>query len=225
MFDACCGVGGAARGYQRAGWHVTGMDIVPQPRYAGDEFLQGDAITYIREHGHEYEFIHASPPCQASSALTRGTNKGREYPQLIPAVRAALQAAGRPYVIENVPMAPVRKDLVLCGEMFGLGVLRHRWFEFGGEVWCLAPPHIEHRGRVAGYRHGVWHDGPYLAVYGKGGGKGSVAQWQTAMGIDWTGVRKEIADAIPPAYTEWIGRAVLAQITPDQQEEVAQRWP
>jgi DNA (cytosine-5)-methyltransferase 1 len=113
-------------------------------------------------------------------------------------------------VIENVAGAPIRRDLVLCGEMFGLSVIRHRFFELGG--WTAdRPEHRKHRGRVAGMRHGEWFTGPYFAVYGDGGGKGSVAQWQEAMGIDWTDVRKEIAEAIPPAYTEFIGHRFADQ--------------
>lgn len=96
--------------------------------------------------------------------------------------------------------------------MFGLGVIRHRYFELGG--WSTRnPTHITHRGRVAGYRHGQWFDGPYFAVYGDGGGKGTVAQWQYAMGIDWTADRREIAEAIPPAYTHFIGEQILETIT------------
>lgn len=207
VLDAFCCAGGATRGYQLSGAHVTGIDINAQPNYCGDDFIQGDAIAYIREHGHEFDFIHASPPCQASSALTKGTNKGRVYPQLIPATREALNYVGRPYVIENVAGADLRKDFMLCGEMFGLAVLRHRFFEVSG--WPVPQPiHKKHRGRVAGCRHGKWYDGPYFAVYGEGGGKGSVAQWQKAMGIDWTNVRVEIAEAIPPAYTVYIGSLI-----------------
>ena len=212
LLDAFCCAGGATRGYQRAGFHVTGVDIAPQPNYVGDEFYQGDAIEFIREHGHEFDFIHASPPCQAGCTLTKGTNKGRIYPQLIPATRAALETTGRPWVIENVPGSPLRRDLLLCGEMFGLRVIRHRNFEFGGGITVPQPVHRKHRGRVAGYRHGVWYNGPYVAVYGNGGGKGTITQWQDAMGIHWTNVRKELAEAIPPAYTEYIGAHVRDRI-------------
>jgi DNA (cytosine-5)-methyltransferase 1 len=107
----------------------------------------------------------------------------------------------------------VRRDFTLCGEMFGLDVIRHRYFELGG--WfsmAFAPTHPAHRGRVRGWRHGTYYDGPYLAVYGDGGGKGSVAEWQQAMGIDWTDDRKAIAEAIPPAYTEWVGGQMLAHL-------------
>jgi DNA (cytosine-5)-methyltransferase 1 len=218
LLDLFCGAGGAARGYQLAGFHVTGVDLAPQPNYCGDEFFQSDALDFIAEHWREFDAIHASPPCQASSALTKGTNAGRVYPQLIPEVRRLLRSTGLPAVIENVQGAAVRRDLTLCGEMFGLGVIRHRYFEL--DRWtALAPAHVPHRGRVAGWRHGEWFDGPYFAVYGDGGGKGSVAQWQQAMGMDWTDVRKEIAEAIPPAYSEFIGRQLIRQV--DQLEVAA----
>jgi hypothetical protein len=90
--------------------------------------------------------------------------------------------------------------------MFSLGVIRHRNFELGG--WTMPqPPHVKHRGRVRGMRHGQWFDGPYVAAYGDGGGKATIAEMQQAMGIDWTDVREELTEAIPPAYTEHIGRA------------------
>ncbi len=196
-------------GYHRAGFDVVGVDINPQPNYPF-EFHQADALEFAREYGREFDVIHASPPCQAGCTLTAGTNRGRNYPQLIPDTRAILAATRRPTIIENVAGAPIRKDLMLCGEMFGLGVLRHRFFELSG--WTTTPPtHRKHRGRVAGMRHGQWYEGPYFAVYGEGGGKGTVAQWQQAMGITWTDVRKEIAEAIPPAYTEFLGTALLTQ--------------
>lgn len=211
LLDLYCCAGGATRGYQQAGWHVTGIDRDPQPDYIGDEFFQADAIGYLLENGGRFDAIHASPPCQASTALTKGTNQGRSYPNLIHQTRAALIANGRPWVMENVQGSDLRRDLTLCGEMFGLGVLRHRYFELGG--WTAEEPaHLPHRGRVAGWRHGLYYDGPYFAVYGNGGGKGTVEQWQQAMGIDWTTSRHHIAEAIPPAYTEHIGRQLLEHI-------------
>lgn len=210
LLDLYCCAGGAAMGYHRAGFDIVGVDIAPQPDYPF-EFHQGDAIEFLKKHGHEFDAAHGSPPCQASCTLTKGTNKGREYQQLIPATRDAFEASGLPYVIENVQGADVRRDLTLCGEMFGLGVIRHRYFELGG--WTMpAPEHKPHRGRVAGWRHGKFYDGPYFAVYGNGGGKGTVEQWQQAMGIDWTTDRKTLAEAIPPAYTEHIGRQLLAHL-------------
>jgi hypothetical protein len=99
--------------------------------------------------------------------------------------------------------------------MFGLGVIRHRNFELGG--WTAEQPaHRPHRGRVRGYRHGRFYDGPYVAAYGNGGGKPSIPELQAAMGMDWTDVREELTEAIPPAYTHWIGRAALAALAPDR---------
>ena len=207
LLDLFCGAGGAAMGYHRAGFDVVGVDIAPQPHYPF-EFHQGDALDYLAAHWQEFDAIHASPPCQASTALTKGTNRGRLYVNLIPATREMFAQIDAPTVIENVQGSDVRRDLTLCGEMFGLGVIRHRYFELGG--WSAEQPrHRPHRGRVSGYRHGQWFDGPYVAVYGDGGGKGSVPEWQHAMGIDWTDVRKSIAEAIPPAYTEYVGRQLI----------------
>lgn len=212
LLDAFCCAGGATKGYQLAGFHVTGVDINPQPRYCGDEFHQGDAVEFIREHGHEFDLIHASPPCQHDCTLTAGTNKGKfTYPDLLEPTREALESTGRPYIIEQ-PQGKaskrMRTDLKLCGEQFGLAVIRHRIFEVQGiEVPWLE--HKKHRGRVKGWRHGEFYDGPYFAVYGDGGGKGTVQEWQDALGIHWTDVRKELAEAIPPAYTKYIGKYAM----------------
>lgn len=218
LLDLFCCSGCGAIGYDRAGFEVVGVDIEPQPRYPF-EFHQCDAIEFVRRHGREFDAIHASPPCQAASALTTGTNarknkaQGIEHPQLIPETRAALAVIGRPWVIENVAGAPIRKDLMLCGEMFGLKVLRHRYFECGG--WTPTPlSHKPHRGRVNGVRHGTTYVGPYFAIYGDGGGKGSVSEWQDAMDVHHTSVRREIAEGIPPAYTEFIGRQLLEALAP-----------
>ena len=194
-------------GYHMAGFRVVGVDILPQPDYPF-EFIHSCALWYAERFGHRYEYIHASPPCQGYSYLTRGRKSGRKYPMLIPRVREILDSIGSPYVIENVEGAPLRPDLLLCGEMFGLDVIRHRLFEFGG--WTMGQlEHPPHRGVVSGYRHGEWKEGPYMAVYGKGGGKGSIPEWQDAMGIHWTESRESIAEAIPPAYTEHIGERLL----------------
>jgi hypothetical protein len=220
VLDGCCCIGGGTEGYRRAfgpDCHITGVDIEPQPDYRGDEFHQGDAIEFIRAHGHEFDFIHISPPCQGEGAPAKGTNKarnaaiGRTYPRLIGPAREALQATGQPYVIENVAGSEVRKDIRLCGEQFGLDVLMHRYFELGG--WTtVQPAHPKHRGRVRGWRHGEWHDGPYVAAYGKGGGKATVEEIRVAKGIDWSTDHLRLREALPPVYTEWIGRAYLATV-------------
>lgn len=207
VLDLFAGAGGAGKGYMLAGNNVIGVDINEQPEYPS-AFVEMDAMKYLEgliESGAErwFDFIHASPPCQAHSALTKGTNKGNVYEDFIPRVRALLDQTGLPYVIENVAGAPIRKDLMLCGEMFGLGVIRHRYFELGG--WRTdQPAHLKHRGRVAGWRHGTWYDGPYFAVYGEGGGKGSIQEWQQAMGVTHISTRKGLAESIPSAYTSFI---------------------
>ena len=180
------------------------------PRYPY-KFIQADAIEYVKQFGHLYDVVHASPPCQASSALTKGTNKGLKYLDLIPDTREALATLDVPTIIENVQGSDLRRDITLCGEYFGLKVIRHRYFELNG-FSVPQPEHIKHRGRVIGWRHGKRYDGYYYAVYGEGGGKGTVEEWQDAMGIDWTETRKEIAEAIPPLYTQYIGKYLMEHL-------------
>ncbi|GAA5611894.1 DNA methylase [Streptomyces platensis] len=209
--------GGAGMGYHRAGFDVDGVDIADRPRYPF-AFHRVDALEHLARliasgDIERYALVHNSPPCQASCALTVGTNRSRgwggEHTQLIPELRTLLDASGLPYVIEQPNgKAPVRPDLRLCGESFGLGVLRHRTFELGR--WATPQPaHPRHRGYVRGHRHGVRREGPYVAAYGSGGGKATVPEMQTAMGITWTDVREELTEAIPPAFTQWIGTAFL----------------
>jgi hypothetical protein len=204
-------------GYHRAGFAVDGCDIADRPRYPF-AYHRGDALTYLAhliDSGdiERYALVHASPPCQAGCTLTVGTNHshgwGGSHTDLVAPVRELLDVSGLPYVIEQPNgRAEIRKDLTLCGEMFGLGVLRHRNFELGR--WATScPVHPRHRGYVRGHRHGVHRDGPYVAAYGKGGGKATVLEMQHAMGITWTDVHEELTEAIPPAYTQWIGRAFL----------------
>lgn len=208
LLDVYCCAGGAGRGYADAGFEVVGVDNCERMNYPYGQIL-ADAVEYLTDEashiGRTYAAIHASPPCQDKCALTVGTNRSRgwgaDHVDLVGPTRDALELIGLPYVIEQPDgKAPVRKDITLCGEMFGLGVIRHRNFELGG--WSMQQPeHRPHRGRVRGWRHGVYHDGPYVAAYGSGGGKASVAEMQAAMGIDWTDVREELTEAIPPAYT------------------------
>jgi len=228
LLDLFCGAGGAGVGYSRAGFDVYGIDIAPQPNYPfafhqDDAVMDLDAMVFHKGHSlfrhadgrteflglSDFAAIHASPPCQGYTALA--AVHGNEWPKLIEPVRELLDATGLPYVIENVQGSPVRRDMTLCGEMFGLSVIRHRYFELGG--WQgVAPAHKPHRGRVAGMRHGEWFTGPYFAVYGDGGGKGTVVQWQAAMDIAWTDVRHEIAEAIPPAYTSFVGVQLMEAV-------------
>ncbi|MEU8441947.1 DNA methylase [Streptomyces microflavus] len=217
VLDLFSCAGGAAMGYHRASFDVDGVDIAYRPNYPFP-YHQGDALdrlTHLIATGEigRYALVHASPPCQAQCTLTVGTNHsqgwGGTHLDLVAPTRALLELTGLPYVIEQPNgRATIRKDLSLCGEMFGLGVLRHRNFELGG--WMAPrPTHPAHRGYVRGHRHGVYREGPYVAPYGSGGGKATVPEMQTAMGITWTDVREELTEAIPPAYTQWIGTTFL----------------
>jgi DNA (cytosine-5)-methyltransferase 1 len=206
LLDLFCCAGGAGAGYARAGFEVVGVDIEPQPRYPF-EFMQGDAITYLREHGHEFDAVHASPPCQAYSNATEALrNAGKVYADLLAPTRDALKASGLPSVIENVKGAPMRPDLRLCGCQVGLKLRRERWFELSWPITVMLPPHH--------------HTGPVTSVVGHGttswvreklGYNPSHAQNGEAMGIDWM-TRNELSEAIPPAYTELIGRHLLEHL-------------
>jgi DNA (cytosine-5)-methyltransferase 1 len=203
MLDLFSGAGGCARGYQQAGFHVTGIDIKPQPRYAGDVFIQADALEYLAEHGHEFDAIHASPPCQAYS-VTQNIH-GREYPELVEPMRAALNASDKPYVIENVVGAPLHTSIELCGLMFGLQVYRHRRFE--SNVMLFQPAHQRHVAACTqvGRRP---KDGEFMTVAGH---FADIKAARIAMQIPWM-TRDELAQAIPPAYTKCIGDQVMAAI-------------
>ncbi len=215
LLDLFSGAGGAARGYQMAGFHVTGIDNRPMPRYAGDAFVQADALEYLAKHGREFAAIHASPPCQGYSSLKSIKRfGGREHPKLIEPVRDLLVQTDLPYVIENVPGSTLGFSALLCGSMFGLGATcdgqfhqlrRHRLFETS---FLVLTPTCQHIGRPVGvYGNGGSHrrikDRP-----GINGFTGNAAERRSAMGIDWMG-RHELSQAIPPAYTEFIGRQLL----------------
>jgi DNA (cytosine-5)-methyltransferase 1 len=210
--DLYCGAGGAAKGYADAGWDVTGVDIAPQPHYPYP-YTRQDALAYLRGVawglGDGYDAIHASPPCQAYSDLQKQSK--RAYPDLVAPTRLLLEEIGLPYVIENVVGAPLRDPVMLCGSMFGLGVQRHRLFETN---WPLLVPQCWHGATPPRYeiqRHGERYLSRYAAVYGTGGGKAR-EHWATAMGITWM-TPPELAQAIPPAYTEFIGAELLRQVT------------
>ena len=207
LLDLYCGAGGAARGYQLAGFHVTGVDIVHQPRYAGDVFVQGDALEYAAAHGHEYDAIHASPPCQAYSWSTKKMrNLGKVYADLLEPTRKLLTAIGLPYVIENVVGAPMSNPIVLCGTHFGLKVFRHRLFE--SDCYLMsAGGACSHAGCEIGF-----DEDSFVTVAGHGAdGSGRFDLWQAAMGIDWM-TRVEMTQAIPPAFSEFIGRQLIVYV-------------
>lgn len=214
LLDLFCGAGGCSVGYHRAGFDVVGVDIEHHPDYPF-EFIQADAM-FILTSAHEmddFDVIHASTPCPAYSAIT--SNKS-QHPDLIGPVRELLRAWGGPYVIENVPGAPLVDPVVYCGEAFGLGVTcrdgtyrplrRHRLFESNV---ALMSPGCACSGRQAVGVYGTGGGGQSTRPSGGGGYKGHREEYGPALGIDWMTSRDDLSDAIPPAYTEHIGRQLI----------------
>ena len=235
MLDAYCRMGGSSAGYVAAGARVIGVDKKDcSDGYAGHEFVQGDAIAFIRRYGHLFSLIHTGPPCQGQIRITKANRKRDgwtdKHVNLIPDTRAALDDVGVPYVIENGPSEHLRSDVELCGLMFGLPLLRHRAFELGG--WSATQPEhpgaLNHPGELTiGWRHGClrtiepttcplhrrWCRGTVYGVYGKGGGKPSVPDAQRALGIHWMDDIDDLNEAIPPAYTSWLGREFVMGVS------------
>jgi DNA (cytosine-5)-methyltransferase 1 len=219
LLDLFCGAGGAAMGYHRAGFEIVGVDIKCQPHYPF-EFHQADALEYLAAHGAEFDAIHASPPCQRYSHASFTDANRERHPDLVGPTRELLLEIGTPWVIENVFGSPLRRgSVLLCGLMFDLKVFRHRWFEMPDPP--MMPHHPTHRG------HFIGRDG-FACVCGHGGGvsgrmktqfrrqpdgifKDTKQDWEIAMGIGWM-TRNELAQAIPPAYTEFIGRQLAGAI-------------
>jgi DNA (cytosine-5)-methyltransferase 1 len=198
-------------GYYQAGFDVVGVDINPQPRYPF-AFIQADALALEPDFLAGFDAIHASPPCQAYSKSQR--LQKRNHPDLVAPVRQMLLATGLPYIIENVPGAPLRfsQSIMLCGKMFpGLMVYRHRWFETNFLGYAPHhPPHTEQQVKM-GRRV---TDGEFIQVVGNFSG---VEYARKAMGIDWM-TRDGLREAIPPAYTKWIGEQLIAKL---QRERLA----
>jgi DNA (cytosine-5)-methyltransferase 1 len=202
LLDLFCGAGGAAMDYHRAGFEVVGVDIKPQPHYPF-EFHQADALTYPFD---GFDAIHASPPCPAYSTLTGKVAQSR-HPDLYAPTRARLLASGVPWVIENVIGAPYHHGIVLCGSMFSLGVRRHRNFETRDLI--LMPFLCDHAG-------------PRPVTVTTYAGAGTTTSRHSLkmpfeanrdlMGMPWAQEQREVGLAIPPAYTEWIGRQLIAAL-------------
>ena len=216
ILDAFCGAGGAAVGYYRAGFRVIGVDIEPQPNYPFD-FHQGDALDWLdrwRIPGNVVA-VHASPPCQRFSDLAKRNNNADDWPDLIEPVRYLLRELGLPYVIENVEGAPLIMPVTLCGTMFDeLSVIRHRLFETN---WNLYPP-SEHPPHPLVFTHDkrkkhygkLDQDTSYVQV--TGGGNATLANKKRAMGMPWVKSHHEVNEAIPPAYTEFIGSQLMGHL-------------
>ena len=206
LYDLYSGAGGASMGYHRSGFEVVGIDIKAQPRYPF-RFIQMDALEFVqRTMDGEYEMPAAwaaSPPCQAYSVTK--TIWQREHPDLVGPTRDAMEATGLPYVIENVVGAPLRTTIQLCGSMFGLRVYRHRLFESNVMLWQPFHPRHEATCTQVGRQPKT---GEFMTV------AGHFADVKTAgeyMGIDWM-TRDQLSQAIPPAYTEFIGHQLMSYL-------------
>ena len=213
LLDLFCGAGGAAVGYHRAGFEVTGVDLYDQPNYPF-RFVQTNALTAMFLGN--YDVIHASPPCQGYCWSTTAARKaGKVYADLIEPIRKHLVASGKPYVIENVPTAPLIDPVFLEGPMFGIGVIRRRGFETN---WRLPQPRFRRRKPPIMQRskrdpERMLQKSAYCQVTtsGSDGWSCRLVDWQKAMGIDWMN-RAEITQAIPPAYTEYIGNHLMEML-------------
>lgn len=219
LLDLFCGAGGCGKGYADAGFEVVGVDIEPQPHYPY-AFVQADALAFLdNEDISGFAAIHASPECKSYTNCNLSPKE--LYQRLIEPVRTRLQASGKPYVIENVRGATKSHDLhaslMLCGSMFGLPMQRHRYFE--SNVWLYPPMPCNHKGAtIAVYGHSVW-DSSLPGTQRKDGrarpDSVSIEIGRAAMQIDWMNIN-ELAEAIPPSYTAWIGAQLLNALEQDR---------
>lgn len=205
LLDLYSGAGGAAAGYDRAGFEVVGVDIAPQKNFPF-EFHQADALHFLAEHWAEFDVVHASPPCQRFSAMSNcRPGLAGEYPDLIAATRGLLELTGLPWVIENVVGSPLRSDLILCGAMFGRELYRHRIFESNVTLYSQ-PDHPEHV--VPASKAGHWKPGTIMSISGH---VSPIAKAREVMGIDWM-TRAELAESIPPAYSQYVGHGLMRHV-------------
>lgn len=191
-------------GYHRAGFEVVGVDNKPQKNYPF-EFVQIDAFEALEKYGKDFDVIHTSPPCQRYSSATP-ENRRHLHPDLIARCRKMLKESGKPYIIENVRFAPMKNAVMICGSMFGLEIWRHRYFECDPEI--VFPPCACNHGFKPVLITG--HSGPRKDGYRRR--ESTIKEKREAIKIDWM-VGSELTQAIPPAYTEWIGKQIINEIS------------
>jgi DNA (cytosine-5)-methyltransferase 1 len=213
LLDLCCKAGGASKGYHLGAndlgleIEIVGIDIEMQPNYPFT-FIQADAVNYLTKYHHRFTHIHASPPCQQyTNSTAQRRMQGKVYPDNLAEIKALMIQIGKPGVIENVPQAPIAKDLVLRGDMFGLKVLRKRHFELIN--WFMMKPGLP-------TKRGTVKAGDYVSVFGNSNlqvgckrlkgfeDKTILESWKHAMNCPWMKTDRELAEAIPPEYTRYI---------------------
>jgi DNA (cytosine-5)-methyltransferase 1 len=222
VLDLFCGAGGASMGYHRAGFEVVGVDNRPQPRYPF-EFHQADALSILRGmtswpnfNGElwrpgSYQAVHASPPCQAFTALQRAAGRASDHPDLVAPTRDLLAQIGLPYIIENVPGAPLRDPYLFCGASFGLQVVRHRLFELSWPM--LVPPCAHVPGGTTTGRYVAFRQSGDVAPGRTVPPRRTEREFRAEMGCEWMTLR-ETSQAIPPVFTEFIGEQLLHHLYP-----------
>ncbi|MEM6696768.1 MAG: DNA cytosine methyltransferase [Bacteroidota bacterium] len=222
ILDLFCGQGGAGAGYMDSGFDVVGVDLLDFSKEYPGQFIQADAVEFLLQYGQYFDAIHASPPCQAfspSTAVFRG--RGKKYVDMIADVRKVLETLGKPYVIENVPQAPIRKDISLVGYAFGLDLIKKRSFELGNGLFLLQMPFPRLAGRTV-------RNGDFAHVVGKGSHSGQGGQnkpykgrregetvlqvWRRVMQMPWATTCQGLANAIPPTFTRYIGKNIHDQV-------------
>lgn len=218
LLDLFCGEGGASTGYAHAGFTVVGVDSAPMPRYPF-EFIQASALDLPLEFLQSFDAIAASPPCKVHTRMKAFSSAS--HVDLVAPTRDVLEQSGKPYIIENVPGAPLRNPLILCGSMFGRDIRRHRLFE--SNIPLVAPSECRHAEQAAtspGYKVSRYHSGqpktylsPVVSVYGRGNayGLGETQLWRDIMAMPWAS-KDGLREAIPPYYTAFLGAQLLAAI-------------
>lgn len=213
LLDLFSCAGGAGTGYHQAGFEVVGVDIDDQPRYPF-EFHRADALEFLADHWHEFDVIHASPPCQSYSDLAKRNGNADAWPRLIEPVREALVTTNRHWILENVEGAPMIDPVMLCGTQFpGLRVIRHRLFETSFPLPAL--PHGKHplvftHDKRKNHYGKLDQDTSFVQV--TGGGNCTIANARDALGgLDWMN-KHELNECVPPAYTSYIGRHAMAAL-------------
>lgn len=213
LLDLFCKAGGCSMGYYQAGFDVTGVDIEPQPHYPF-LFIQANALTFDLS---GYDVIHASPPCPRYSSISKLHHVEMNHPDLLGIIRAKLQESGKPYIIENVMGAPFWHGVILCGSMFDLPIRRHRCFE--SNYLIMTPGPCKHTNQTYSiHGHHVWNNGNKRRIENANWKNGYYNRAEMvkreigmkAMGITWEMNQEELSNAIPPAYTKWIGEQLLS---------------